>query len=127
MVESIVIQQKPEGRELIISRFSGIIEQMCFEIGQLNIAMPEVISSHIGISALQEGKEREEGERQYYSAVFMKYNSVAAHNSSPQRLLERQLTFDPHETLAIRCLGLASLKLLTLQDLDLQQFGSVLN
>lgn len=39
LVESIVIQQKPEGRELIISRFSGIIEQMCFEIGQLNIAM----------------------------------------------------------------------------------------
>lgn len=53
LVESIVIQQKPEGRELIISRFSGIIEQMCFEIGQLNIAMPEVISSHIRMSALQ--------------------------------------------------------------------------
>lgn len=53
LVESIVIQQEPEGRELIISRFSGIIEQMCFEIGQLNIAMPEVISSHTGMSALQ--------------------------------------------------------------------------
>lgn len=48
LVESIVIQQKPQGGELIISRFSGIIEQMCFEIGQLNIAMPEVISPHTG-------------------------------------------------------------------------------
>lgn len=100
---------------------------MCFEIGQLNIAMPEVISSHTGMSALQKRRERGEEEKQNYSTDFVKYNSVAAHNSPPQRLLERQLTFDLSETLAIRCLRLASLKLLTLQDLDLQQFGSVLN
>lgn len=128
MLESIVIQQKPEGRELIISRFLDIIEQMCFEIGQLTIAMPVVISSHTGTVCNAEAKrERGEKERQNYCTVFMKYNSVAAHNSPPKRLLERQLTCDPSETLAIRCLRLASLKLLTLQDLDLQQFEPILN
>lgn len=60
LLESIVIQQKPEGRELIISRFSGIIEQMCFEIGQLTIAMPVVISSHTAVLCNAETK-RERG------------------------------------------------------------------
>lgn len=41
--ESIVIQPQPEGRELIIPRFTGIIEQMCFEIGHRTIAAPTVI------------------------------------------------------------------------------------
>lgn len=58
---------------------------------------------------------------------LMKHNTVAEHNSSPQRLLERQLTFELSETLAIRCLGLAGFKLLTLQNLDLQQCEPVLN
>lgn len=64
LLESIVIQQKPEGRELIISRFSGIIEQMCFEIGQLTIAMPVVISSHTAVlcNAETESEERESEE-----------------------------------------------------------------
>lgn len=70
---------------------------------------------------------RGEEERQNYSTVLVKYNSVPAQNSPPQRLLERQLTFDLPETLAICCVRLASSKLLTLQDFDLQQFGSVLN
>lgn len=127
LLQSIVIQQKPGGRELIISRFSGIIEQMCFEIGHLTIAMPVVISSHTGMVCNAETKrERREG-RQNYSTVFMKYNSVTAHNSPPQRLLGRQLTFDLSETLAIRCLRLASFKLVTLQDPDLQEFEHVLN
>lgn len=43
--ESIVIQPQPEGRELIIPRFAGIIEQMCFEIGHHTIEVPVVISS----------------------------------------------------------------------------------
>lgn len=42
MPESIVIQPQPEGRELIILRFTGIIEQMCFEIGHRTIAVPTV-------------------------------------------------------------------------------------
>lgn len=94
-----------------------------FEIGHLTIGMPVVISSHTGM-VCNAGTKRERGEkeRQIYCTLFMKYNSVAAHNSPPQRLLERQLTSDLFETLAIRCLRLASLKLLTLQDLDLQQF-----
>lgn len=41
--ESIVIQPQPEGRELIIRRFTGIIEQMCFEIGHRTFAAPTVI------------------------------------------------------------------------------------
>lgn len=63
MLESIVIQQKPEGRELIISRFSGIIEQMCFEIGHLTTATPVVISSHTGVVCNAENK-RERSERE---------------------------------------------------------------
>lgn len=50
----------------------------------------------------------------------MKHNSGAAHNGPPWRPLERQLTLDLSETVAIRRLRLASFKLLTLQDLDLQ-------
>lgn len=72
-------------------------------------------------------KRERRGREAELQCSLHRYNSVAAHNSPPQRLLERQLTFDLSETLAIRCLRLASLKLLTLQDLDLQQFGSVLN
>ena len=60
MPESIVIQQEPEGRELIISRFSSIIEQMCFVIGQLAIAMPVVISSQSGVVFNAETKREEE-------------------------------------------------------------------
>lgn len=41
--ESIVIQLQPQGRELIILRFTGIIEQMCFEIGHRAIAAPTVV------------------------------------------------------------------------------------
>lgn len=41
--ESIVIQPQPEGRELIIPRFTGIIEQMCSEIGHRTVPAPTVI------------------------------------------------------------------------------------
>lgn len=48
-LESIVVQLKPGGKELIILRFSGIIEQMCFEIGRLAIAVPPVIASNCAV------------------------------------------------------------------------------
>lgn len=102
-LESIVIQQKPEGRELIISSFSNVIEQMCFEIGHHTIAMAVVMSSKTGMVCNAETKRGEE-ERQNYCTVSMKHNTVAEHNSLPKRLLERQLTSELSETLAIRCL-----------------------
>lgn len=72
LLESIVIQQKPEGRELIILRFSGIIEQLCFEIGQLTIAMAVVMSSHTAMVCNAETRrERGEKERQNYSTALM--------------------------------------------------------
>lgn len=40
-LELTIIQTQPEGKKgLIIWSLSGLIEQMCFEIGQLIIAMP---------------------------------------------------------------------------------------
>lgn len=92
LLESIVIQQKPEGRELIISRFSGIIEQMCFEIGQLTIAMPVVISSHTAVLCNAETKRERGRERRdrdggllfsFHETQFTEYNSPS------NRLLQR--------------------------------------
>lgn len=59
--ESIVIQPEPEGRELIIPRFAGIIEQMCFEIGHRTIEVPVVISSQTCMVCNAETQEGEEG------------------------------------------------------------------
>lgn len=69
-------------------KFSSIIEQMCFKIGQLTIAMPLVISSHISIVCNAESKPEQESERERVNqrerekeegkqeriAVFMKYS-----------------------------------------------------
>jgi len=85
LLESIVIQLKPEGRELIISRFSGIIEQMCFEIGQLTIAMPGLTSSHTAIVCSTQTKT-ETGERQaesQCSAYEIQY-SCSTQQSTPE-------------------------------------------
>lgn len=70
--ESIVIQPQPEGRELIIRRFTGIIEQMCFEIGHRTFAVPMVIGEpglpspkqiHMVCNAETQEVERQGGER----------------------------------------------------------------
>lgn len=105
--ESIVIQPQPEGRELIIPRFTGIIEQMCFEIGHRTIAAPTVIPqpspppppTRPTWSAMQNLKrwndregERVREESVQHCAAWRHHNAAAQHNSSARRRPERQLT-----------------------------------
>lgn len=85
--ESIVIQPEPEGRELIIPRFAGIIEQMCFEIGHRTIEVPVVIFSQTCMVCNAETQEgwggSGEHRRQKCRAwAARKHNTVAEHNSS---------------------------------------------
>lgn len=85
LLESIVIQQKPEGRELIISRFSGIIEQMCFEIGHLTTAMPVVISSHTGmVCNAQTKRERRERDTELLYGLHEIQFSSSTQQSTPE-------------------------------------------
>lgn len=78
-LESIVVQLKPGGKELIILRFSGIIEQMCFEIGRLTIAVPPVIASNCAVVYNRETEEK----RQTHHTVHMKNKLSPAHNNPP--------------------------------------------
>lgn len=105
--ESIVIQPQPEGRELIILRFTGIIEQMCFEIGHRTFAAPTVIPQP-GLPTPQpephglqcrnsrggetERSVREESVRHCARAAWRYHKAAAQHNGSASRRPERQLT-----------------------------------
>lgn len=103
---------------------------MCFEIGQLTIAMPVVISFPAGTGTgcnAETRRERRASRTELQPAPHETQFSRRTQQPKPPRLLERQLTSDLSKTLATRCLRLASLKLLTSQDLDLQQFEPVLN
>lgn len=102
---------KPEGREVIISRFWSVIEQMSIEIGYNIIAAPDE-----KIPDLCKQERDRWTWRENYCMVFRRYNTVAEEERSPQRLQGRQLTFELSQALPKSCLTLASFKCLTLPE-----------